>query len=160
MAKFLFNKNEGRRPPGSKSAKLMYPMTANPEITAAMAEKLFLVFPKTAKKNKPKIPPLNIDAKAHQASKALSTPLKPSPTNIPKIPMPKEAPYNILLWVFSEGCGWMYFLKWSSRITVAELLMLVEMVLMPAAKMAAMTKPEIPEGKTLAIKKGNTLSAF
>ena len=41
---------------------------------------------------------------------------------------------------------------------MAELLILVDMVLMPAAKTDAMSKPVIPTGRLFTINKGNTLS--
>ena len=100
MAKFLCSVKEGLMASGRNSPKLIHAITANPETTAATAGKLVLVFPKSAKKNKPKMPPLKIEAKAHQASKALSTPLKANPTNSPAIPIPKEAAYKTLIWVF------------------------------------------------------------
>lgn len=42
------------------------------------------------KKNKPSMPPLKMEAKAHQASSALSTPLNAKATRILNNPMPAE----------------------------------------------------------------------
>jgi len=44
------------------------------------------VFTTIPNKKSPRIPPLKIEAKAHQASKALLTPLNAKPTRIPKVP--------------------------------------------------------------------------
>lgn len=88
MAQFLWIR--GRASCGKNSAKLTQAITINPEITPRIAgifESLGEIKPKN---NKPKSPPLKIEANAHQASKALSTPLKPTATKILKKPILPE----------------------------------------------------------------------
>lgn len=73
-----------------KGERLIQEITNTPQITP-MAAALLLTFNdiKPSKKS-PRIPPLNIEARAHHASNALSTPLSASPIIIPKAPMQNE----------------------------------------------------------------------
>jgi hypothetical protein len=73
-------------------------------------------------------------------------------TNIPHRPINKEKEYKILMLCLSVNLPLSKRLKKSIRIIVAPLLRLVATVLMPAAKIAAITKPVIPVGKPCTIK--------
>ena len=66
--------------------KLIHIITITPMITPITAS-IFLTFlDKNANRKRPSIPPLNIDAKDHQASKMLSTPTSDNEITIPKTP--------------------------------------------------------------------------
>jgi hypothetical protein len=75
--------------------------------TAYLLGQVFTTIPN---KNSPRIPPLKIEAKAHQASKALLTPLKAKPTRIAKSPMAKEESRSTLSSLLLERLGRKYFL--------------------------------------------------
>jgi hypothetical protein len=71
---------------------------------------------------------------------------------IAKKPITKDEKSNTLISDFPLTSGAMYLLKWSVSIMVAELLILVEIVLIPAAKIEAISRPVIPTGKPLTMK--------
>jgi len=86
-------------------------MTKTPAKTAIAACLLVVFWTISPRRNNPKIPPLKIDANAHHASNALATPLNAKPTRILANPIAKDEIHKTRMEVFSDGFGWIYFLK-------------------------------------------------
>lgn len=118
-------------------------MNNSPVIIAIFVAGFFTSKPK---RNKPRIPPLNNDANAHQTSNALLTPKNSIAALVLKIAITTEAMRKKDN-DFSSSCG-----QKSANSKVAELLILVESVLIPADKMAATNNPLIPVGSAVEMK--------
>lgn len=134
-------------------------ITATPAITAVTAAECVALFEKNPNKNSPSMPPLKMEAKAHQASRILATCTSDNAMIVPPRPTPIVERYKVLMPVFSLVPIHLKRTKKSVSRIVAELLRLVETVLMPAANMDAIKSPVTPTGNPLTINQGNTLSA-
>ena len=126
--------------------RLIQPITITPTITPMIAAVFFTLGAKYPNKNNPNIPPLNMEASFHHASNALFTLIIAMAIKILNILKIKEETYNIFIDLRHALELLESNLKKLVSITVAELLILVETVLIPAAKIDAINNPVRPTG--------------